>query len=127
MKDTLTYAEWMVMSALWGKPPQTLSGAIEAMGDTMDWSYRTYASYLRKLCEKGLVGFEAKGRDKFYYPLVEKAQCIRAESRHMIRKVSEKSAKELLVCMIEESGLSPEEHQELKKLLDELTKGSDEK
>ena len=61
MKESLTYPEWMVMSALWDKPSQALSGVIESMGEKMDWSYRTYASYLRKLCEKGLVGFEAKG------------------------------------------------------------------
>ncbi|MFZ5975503.1 MAG: BlaI/MecI/CopY family transcriptional regulator [Bacillota bacterium] len=126
MKDTLTYPEWMVMSALWGREPQTLSEVIETMGKTMSWSYRTYASYLRKLCEKGLVGFEAKGRDKFYYPLVGKDQCIRAESRSLIRKVSEKSAKDLLVCMIQESGLSQKDHAELQKLLEELSKGSDE-
>jgi len=126
LKETLTYPEWMVMQALWGKPPQTLSEVIRAMGEAMDWSYRTYASYLNKLCEKGVAGFEAKGRDKFYYPLVDRAQCIRAEGRSLLRKVSERSAKELLVCMIEESGLSPEDHEDLKKLLDELAGGSDE-
>lgn len=125
MKESLTYPEWMVMSALWDRPPQTLSGVIESMGKKMDWSYRTYASYLRKLCEKGIVGFEVKGRDEFYYALADREQCMRAESRSLIKKVSEKSAKELLVCMIEESGLTPVEHQELKKLLDELSKGSD--
>ncbi len=127
MKDTLTYPEWMVMSALWGKQPQTLSGVIETMGDTMDWNYRTYASYLQKLCDKGLAGFEAKGRDKFYFAIADRAQCMRAESRSLIKKVSEKSVKQLLVCMIEESGLSEKDHDELKKLLDELAKGSDEK
>lgn len=125
MSETLTYPEWMVMSALWGRKPQTLSEVIAAMGESMDWNYRTYASYLRKLTEKGFVGVEARGRDNFYYPLVEKQDCIRAESRGLLRKVSEKSAKELLVCMIEESGLSAKDHEELKKLLDELAKGGD--
>ncbi len=123
MKDTLTAPEWAVMSALWGKPPQTLSEVIAAMGDAMDWNYRTYASYLRKLAEKGFVGVETRGRDNFYYALTDKEDCIRAESRGLLRKVSEKSAKELLVCMIEESGLSVKDHEELKKLLDELSKG----
>ncbi len=127
MKETLTYAEWMVMSALWGREPQTLSEVIGTMGDTMDWSYRTYASYLRKLTEKGFVGVEARGRDNFYYPLAGRDECIRAESRGLLRKVSEKSAKELLVCMIEESGLSARDHEELKKLLDELGKGGEPK
>jgi BlaI family transcriptional regulator, penicillinase repressor len=123
--ESLTYAEWMVMSALWGRGSQTLSEVIKTMGDKMDWSYRTYASYLNKLCEKGLAGFEARGRDRFYYADADREECIRAESRSLLRKVSERSAKELLVCMIEESGLKPADHGELKALLDELSKGSD--
>jgi BlaI family transcriptional regulator, penicillinase repressor len=125
--ESLTYPEWMVMSALWGKEPQTLSEVINTMGDIMGWSYRTYASYLNKLCEKGLAGFEARGRDKFYFAAADREECIRAESRSLLRKVSVRSAKELLICMIEESGLSPKDHAELKILLDELSKGSDEK
>jgi BlaI family penicillinase repressor len=123
MKETLTYPEWMVMSALWDRPPQTLSEVIAVMGDKMGWSYRTYASYLRKLCEKGLAGFEANGRDKFYYAIVGRQACIRAESRGLLQKVSEKSAKELLVCMIEESGLDAKENAELQALLSRLSKG----
>lgn len=125
MKETLTYPEWMVMSALWDRSPQTLSEVIVTMGNTMDWSYRTYASYLRKLCDKGLAGFEAKGRDKFYYAIANKQSCIRAESRGLLQKVSETSAKELLVCMIEESGLNAEEHAELQALLCRLAKEGD--
>lgn len=123
MKETLTYPEWAVMEALWGRPPQTLSEVIDAMSGKMGWSYRTYASYLRKLCEKGLAGFEAKGRDKFYYAIADKHACIRAEGKGLLQKVSEGSAKELLVCMIEESGLNEEEHAELSSLLSRLSKG----
>jgi BlaI family penicillinase repressor len=127
MMESLTYPEWTVMAALWGKEPQTLSEVIKAIGNKMGWSYRTYASYLNKLCEKGLAGFEIRGRDRFYFAVADREECIRAESRSVIRKVSEKSAKELLVCMIEESGLSPEDHADLMRLLDELSKGRDRK
>jgi BlaI family penicillinase repressor len=127
MKDTLTYPEWMVLSALWEKQPQTLSQVIRTMEGKMNWSYRTYASYLRKLCEKGAAGFEVNGREKYYYPLADREQCIRAESRSLIQKVSEKGTKDLLVCMIQESGLSPKDHEDLQKLLEELSKGSDQK
>ena len=108
------------MNALWGRDPQPLSGVIEAMGKTVDWSYRTYASYLKKICDKVFVGFEAKGRDKFYYPLVPREDCIRAESRSLLKKVSARSKKDLLVCMIEESGLTDEDQSELKTLIDRL-------
>lgn len=123
--ESLTYPEWAVMSALWGKEPQTLSEVIAAVNGDMGWSYRTYASYLNRLCEKGLAGFEARGRDRLYFAVANREECMRAESRSLIKKVNEKSAKELLVCMIEESGLSPQDHEELIGLLCELLKGSD--
>ena len=58
MKDTLTYPEWTVLSALWEKQPQTLSEVIATMKGIMDWNYRTYSSYLRKLCDKGLLALK---------------------------------------------------------------------
>lgn len=127
MLGTLTKPEWAVMTALWEKSPQTLSGVIETMKGTLDWSYRTYASYLRKLCEKGFAGFETRGRDNFYFPLVEKEQCILQESRDLLQKVSEKSSKELLVCLIKESGLSSRDQVELARLLEELARESEQK
>jgi BlaI family transcriptional regulator, penicillinase repressor len=120
MQGTLTKPEWAVMTALWEKSPQTLSGVIETMKGRLSWSYRTYASYLRKLCEKGFVGYEVRGRDNYYYPMVERESCILQESRELLQKVSEKSTKELLVCLIRESGLSSLEQAELARLLDEL-------
>ena len=125
MKTTLTNPEWAVMSALWGKEPQTLSEVIRSMGDAVSWSYTTYATYLSKLCQKGFVGFEMKGRDKFYYPLVGMDACIRAESRNIFEKMSEVGAKQLLVCMIREGNLSKEDQKELKELIDELSEGSE--
>ena len=115
MKTTLTNPEWAVMSALWGKEPQTLSGVIRSMGDAVSWSYTTYATYLSKL----------KGRDKFYYPLVEMDECIRAESKNIFEKMSGAGAKQLLVCMIREGRLSKDDQQELKALIDELSEGSE--
>lgn len=122
MQGTLTKPEWAVMTALWEKSPQTLSGVIETMRGRLNWSYRTYASYLRKLCEKGFAGYEARGRDNYYYPLVERERCILQESRDLLQKVTEKSTKELLVCLIRESGLPARDREELAKLLEDLAK-----
>ncbi len=125
MKMTLTGPEWTVMSALWGKEPQTLSEVIRGMGDAVEWSYTTYATYLSKLCKKGFVGFDLKGRDKFYYPLVEMGECIQAESKSIMEKLSTAGAKQLLVCMIREGNLSKEDQNELKTLIEELSEGSE--
>ena len=125
MKTTLTGPQWAVMSALWGKQPQTLSEVIKSMGDTVSWSYTTYATYLSTLCKKGFVGFDLKGRDKFYYPLRQQEECIREESRSLLDKMDAAAAKQFLVCMIQESKLTKQDQKELKELIDELSEGSE--
>lgn len=121
-KETLTPPEWTMMSALWGKEPQSVSEVIASMGDSVNWSYTTYSSFLTKLVQKGFLGFTAKGRDKFYYPLKEMDECIEAEGRSLIEKVSVDSAKKLLICMIRESNLTKEDQADLKALIDDLSK-----
>lgn len=125
MKTTLTNPEWAVMAALWGKEPQTLSEVIRSMGDAVSWSYTTYATYLTKLSQKGFVGFDLRGRDKFYYPLVQMDECVRAESKNIMEKMSDAAAKQLLVCMIREGKLTKEDQKELKELIDTLSEGSE--
>lgn len=121
---TLTKPEWAVMSVLWEKSPLYLSEIIEMMGDSVQWNYNTYSSYLRKLHEKGHIGFTVERRDKQYYPLTTKSECTLQESRELLSKIKDNTAKEFLMCMIRESDLSQEDHEDLKKLLDELSKRS---
>ncbi|MEI6101556.1 MAG: BlaI/MecI/CopY family transcriptional regulator [Eubacteriales bacterium] len=124
-KETLTPQEWTVMSALWGHEAQSLSQVIASMGSTVDWSYTTYASYLTKMVQKGFVGFHAKGRDKFYYPIKEKDECIEAEGRSLLSKLNRDSAKKLLICMIREGNLTKEDQADLKALIDDLSRESE--
>lgn len=127
MKKSLSRAEWAVMSAIWEKPNQTMSGIIETMGDQMDWKYNTYVTYVGRLCEKGFVGYKRLGRDNFYYPLVEKEQCFMEESKDLLGRFSSYSAKDLLVYMIRDSDLSQKDREELKALLDDLNKTGESK
>jgi BlaI family penicillinase repressor len=122
MKNTLTKAEWAVMAALWKKPNQTISGIIDTMGGEMDWKYNTYATYIKRMAEKGLVGFTQLGRDKFYYAAVDKSACILAESRNVLDRIDGRAAKEFVMCMIKGGGLNAVDRAELKALLDELNR-----
>jgi BlaI family penicillinase repressor len=116
----LAMAEWAVMDALWGREPQVLSEIIESIGDKVDWNYQTYASYLNVLCEKGFVGYHKRGRNKFYYPLVEKDACIEAESSSILQKLNRDSAEKLLLCMLKNTQLSEAAQQKMKALIEEL-------
>lgn len=123
MRNTLSKFEWAVMSALWAKPRQTLSGVIETMGEGIGWKYTTYATYVKRMCDKGLIGFEQLGRDKFYYPIVDKRECVMAESKSVREKIDGRATMEFLIAMIQEGGLSDKDRIELKNLLDKLEEG----
>ena len=105
-KNTLTTPEWIVMSALWGREPLVLGEIIETIGDRVDWSYTTYASYMKILSDKGFVGFTTRGRMKFYYAAVDKEACIASEGESILEKLGGSDAEELMLCMIKRTGLS---------------------
>lgn len=117
---TLTKPEWILMNVLWKESPLTLSGVIKAAEEQLDWKYTTYSTYLKRLCDKGIVRYEMLGRDKFYYPAMERKNCIRAESESILERITGVGVKDLLVCMIRDSGLSSDDMQELKELFEEL-------
>ncbi len=122
MKRSLSKPEWALMEALWATPDLTMSGIVSAMGETFDWKYNTYVTYVKRMSDKGLIGYKRIGRDNFYYPLAQKDECFMEESRHILDKFPRRSAKDLLVYMIRDSELTENDRDELKALLDQLNK-----
>ena len=114
-RNTLTTPEWIVMSALWGREPQVLGEIIETIGDRVDWSYTTYASYMKILSDKGYVGM------KFYYAAVDKEACIASEGESILEKLGGSDAEELMLCMIKRTGLSKEGQERMKALIEVLS------
>ena len=68
MKETLNPNEWIMMEALWAESPATLGETIACIGDKVNWSYKTYQSYMNILEKKGFVTAVKRGRAKFYSP-----------------------------------------------------------
>ena len=118
MKETLNPNEWTVMNALWEKSPLTLSEAIKQIGLRADWGYKTYQSYMNVLEKKGFVSAEKRGRDKFYAPRVSREECVERESASLLSKLGGESVKLLIAGMVRESGLSDEDYEELRAMLD---------
>lgn len=83
-----------------GQGTAGLGEIIETIGDRVDWSYTTYASYMKILSDKGFVGFTTRGRMKFYYAAVDKETCIASEGESILEKLGGSDAEELMLCMI---------------------------
>lgn len=112
-------SEWQVMRVLWGKSPATAKQVVKALSDKTLWSPKTVRTLLNRLVRKEALGFEKNGREYHYYPRVKEEQCVRAETRSFLRRVSGGAAKPMLAAFLEEEKLSRREIEELKQILDE--------
>ena len=120
----ISESEWSVMEALWERAPQTASEVTKTLRPTMSWAENTVRTLLTRLLEKGaLKTAENDSGTRTYAPAVKREACVLAESDSFLQRIFGGAAKPLLVHFAQNSKLTPEEVQELKKLLDQsLTK-----
>ena len=112
-------SEWSVMTALWESSPQTASEVTRTLRPTMNWAENTVRTLLTRLVEKGaLKTAENASGTRTFIPAVKREACVRAESQSFLDRIFGGAAKPLLVHFAENSKLTAEEVEELKKLLD---------
>jgi len=121
MKDIprITEAEWQVMQVLWQESPRTANEVVDALAPTTTWHPKTIKTLINRLLNKNAIGFEKKGKAYHYYPLVEEAECMTAESRTFLKRMYGGALKPMLVHFLKNQQLSPEEIAELKRILEE--------
>jgi len=112
-------AEWRVMRVLWERSPLTANEVVDALAPSTTWKPKTIKTLLNRLIKKKALGFDRKGRAYHYYPLVDEAACVKAESRSFLKRVYGGALRPMLATFLEDADLSPEEVEELKRVLDE--------
>lgn len=115
-------AEWLVMRQLWERAPASTNEVVDALTAKTPWKPKTIMTLLSRLVKKGALGFEKKGRVYEYFPLVGEQDCIRAESRSFLERVYGGSLRPMLAHFLEETPLTPEELEDLKRILEEKGK-----
>jgi len=119
----ISEAEWTVMEALWERSPQAASEVARTLQPSTGWAVNTVRTMLGRLVEKGALRSEenAEGVREFS-PALDRDAVVRAESESFLNRVFRGSAQPLLVHFASRSKLSPDEIEQLKKLLDESVK-----
>lgn len=116
---SISDAEWQVMKYLWAHAPATTNDVVDALTARTDWKPKTVMTLLNRLVKKGALGFEKKGRVYEYTPLVAERDCVRDESQSFLQRVYGGHLKPMLVDFLKEGNLSPQDIEELKRILDE--------
>lgn len=112
-------AELEVMQALWAcKAPATRADLEQILAQTHPMATTTLLTLLTRLKDRGFVSVQPEGRSRVYTPLVTQEAYLAAQSNRFLHKLCGGKVS-VLASALCYSGLSKEELQELRKLLEE--------
>lgn len=115
----ISEAEWEVMKVLWERSPLTANEIVEILSRRTRWQRETIRTLINRLVQKKAVGFEKKGRQHHYYSVAAEAECVKAETRSLLRRLRSGAIEPMLAALVEEQRLSTEQIARLKEILDE--------
>ena len=115
----LTDAEWTVMEVLWSGERFSLGEVTEQLKPVNGWNKNTVFTYLTRMGKKGLVAID-RDTDHPYAALISREDCAKRERDELLSKVYGGAAGKLVAAFLQESTISSQEREELKRMLDEM-------
>jgi BlaI family penicillinase repressor len=115
----LTDAEARVMAVLWQLENATVGDVVAALAPERTVSYSTVQTILRILEDKGYVAHDKVARAFIYRPVVDARQARRRALRHLATRLFNGSPSLLVMNVLHDEEMDPEELQRLKKLIEE--------
>lgn len=122
---TLTEAELRVIRVVWDLGEATVNDVMSALPEDINLAYNTVLTTMRILEQKGYVDHVKKGRAHIYRPRISREQARKKAVRHMVRNLFDDSAEQLMLSLLADESLDPEEIERLKKLIRESEKGKE--
>jgi BlaI family transcriptional regulator, penicillinase repressor len=123
--ETLTEAELKIMQVIWQKGPGTVQQILDALIDPPILAYNTVLTTIRILERKGYVQHSKDGRAHVYRTMVERDEASRSEIRHLVGRFFRNSHEDLVLNILEERGIAPEELKRLKEMLEQSDGGAE--
>lgn len=112
--NTLTEAELRIMRILWERGESLVSELVAAMPESTPLAYTSVLTTVRILEQKGYVRHRQEGRAFVYRPSVAEHEASRSEVRHVLHRFFGNSPERLLLTLLGDEDVSPDELQRLK-------------
>jgi predicted transcriptional regulator len=119
---TLTEAELRIMDVLWQRGSGTVQQVLDALPPKPALAYNSVLTTVRVLEKKGFVKHIKDGRAHVYAPLIEQKDAKRSEIRHLVSRFFKNSHEQLVLNILEERGLDPQELNRLRQMLERSNK-----
>jgi predicted transcriptional regulator len=114
---TLTEAELRLMKIVWDHDQATVNDVVAALPAGNTLAYNTILTTMRILEQKGYLRREKVGRSHVYRPLVSRRQARTKAVRHMVSSFFDGSPEQLMLSVLENEQLTPQEITRLKKMI----------
>jgi BlaI family transcriptional regulator, penicillinase repressor len=116
--ETLTEAELRIMNVLWLKGFGTVQLILDSLSQKPALAYNSVLTTIRVLERKGYVKHSKDGRAHVYAPLVGQKEATRSEIRHLAGRFFRNSHEQLVLNILEDRGVEPEELDRLREMLE---------
>lgn len=107
------------MAVLWRMHNATVAGVVSALKKKHPVTYSTAQTMLRILEAKGYVTHEKVARAFVYRPIVDEGQARRRALRHLVSRLFDGSPSLLVLNMLDDNRIDPDELKRLKKLIED--------
>ena len=115
-----TTSELAILSVLWNRGPSTVKEVQDALLRSERRGYTTVLKLLQIMHDKGLVGRRLDGKAHVYRARLREAQAQKRLTSELVDGVFRGSAAKLVMQALSSKKPSPEDLEEVRKLLDEL-------
>lgn len=115
--ETLTEAELRVMKVLWVRGSGTVQQVLDSIEEKPTLAYNSILTTIRILERKGYLKHIKDGRAYIYAPAVQQQEATRSEIRHLVGRFFKNSHEDLVLNILEDQGITPEELSRLRKML----------
>ncbi len=115
--ETLTQAELRIMNVLWGKGSATVQQVLDSINEKPTLAYNSVLTTVRVLERKGYLKHLKDGRAHVYTPLVGQKDATRSEIGHLVSRFFGDSHEQLVLNLLEDQGIGPEEIGRLRAML----------
>ncbi|MGF1584603.1 MAG: BlaI/MecI/CopY family transcriptional regulator [Bacteroidales bacterium] len=117
----LSKTEEKLMELIWKNEKVFLKDLIDSYPNPKP-APSTIATYLKRMQDKGFVGYKLYGNSRQYYPLVNKDDYFSSKVKGIIKNYFSDSALQFASFFTTTSSLSEQELEELKKIIDKEIK-----
>jgi predicted transcriptional regulator len=115
--NTLTEAELRLMKILWRRGESAVTDLVAAVPDGETLAYNSVLTTIRILEQKGYVTHRQEGRAFVYQPCVQEQEASRSEVRHVLNRFFGNSRERLLLSLLDDEEISPEELERLRAVI----------